>query len=121
MTFRVKLDDAWRGWQVKLYTLEQNEEPHATLVRGLRSWRWSLRTGKFLDRQPDPKEVPDGLLAVVISQRDELVLAWDELHPINPVSTVARDARQAAKDAAEAAEDERQTKGSVQKRRRPPH
>lgn len=46
-----------------------------------------LRSGEFLDKEPDPGGVPQGLLEEVQEVWDELVAEWDEMYPENPVSS----------------------------------
>ena len=78
-----------RQWTVKIRDRERVEPPHVTVLRGTRSWRLDLRTGEFMDEEPDPREVPRKLLQVVKEHWDDLRTAWDEMYPENPVSTEA--------------------------------
>lgn len=47
--------------------------------------RLSLRDGRFLDRNPDPDEVPAELVRVIEEHRDELCREWDIRNPLNLV------------------------------------
>ncbi len=51
-----------QGWKAKVQDKERNEEPHITLIWRKYRWRWGLRRRGFMDRQPDPKDVPAGLV-----------------------------------------------------------
>ena len=75
------------GWRAKIREKERTEEPRVTLLRRTKSWRLSLRTGKFLDTEPDPSDVPEGLLDYVrnTQQWDLLRREWDRKYPENPV------------------------------------
>ncbi len=75
-------------WKVKIRDKETREPPHTTIIRGTRSWRIDLRTGRFMDDVPDPKEVSDDLLQWVMSPTNwEMICnAWDRMYPGNPVS-----------------------------------
>jgi hypothetical protein len=74
-----------RAWKVKIRDRERCEPPHVTLLRGTTSWRIDLRTGRFLDREPHPDEVPLALVRLVQAQWPELVAAWDDMYPHNKV------------------------------------
>jgi len=50
------------GWKVKIREKEIREPPHVTIIRGTDSWRIDLRTGLFMERIPDPAEIPQELL-----------------------------------------------------------
>lgn len=89
MAFSLPIPPAWRsqGWKVKIRDKERVEPPHATIVRGTRAWRLSLRTGELLDHQPDPDDVPEALVAWVSEQVPALVTQWDAIYPENPVDS----------------------------------
>lgn len=74
-------------WKVKIRELERREPPHVTILRGTQSWRLNLRTGEFLDRRPDPREVPPKLLEHVRSAVPwkQLCDEWNRKYPDNPV------------------------------------
>lgn len=83
-----ELPEPWGGhWRLKIRDKERVEPPHVSLLRGSTCWRVSLRTTEFLDRKPDPREVPKRLVRHIESRLDELIRAWDELYPQNPVAS----------------------------------
>jgi hypothetical protein len=76
-------------WKVKIQDKELLcEEPHVTIWRGKKKWRYSLRRHAFLDPQPDPREVSGEVLQVIAMKEnyDELVRQWDARFPKNPVA-----------------------------------
>jgi hypothetical protein len=79
------------GWKVKIRDRERNEPPHVTILRGTRAWRINLRSGRFLDAVPDPKEVPPELLEVIDARWRTLRARWDEMYPENPVDSTEYD------------------------------
>lgn len=87
MPFELVLPDALRaqGWKVKIRELERLEPPHATVIRGTRTWRFALRDARFLDRDPPEREVRAGVVDHLRAHLDELRRAWDEKYPENPV------------------------------------
>ncbi len=74
-----------KQWAVKIRDRERVEPPHVTILRGRRAWRQDLRTGKFMDEEPDPNEVPEDLLKEVKDNWDVLCTTWDEMYPENRV------------------------------------
>lgn len=54
------------GWRVKIRDKENREPPHVTILRRTRAWRINLRTGQFMDRAPDPGDVPPELFEFVL-------------------------------------------------------
>ena len=54
-----------QGWKVKIRDRERNEPPHVTILHRTRAWRFDLRSGGFLDEEPDPKDVPEEVLAAI--------------------------------------------------------
>jgi len=50
-----------------------------------RAWRFGLREGAFLDREPNPSDVPRRIEGFLEENLLELVEAWDELYPHNKV------------------------------------
>lgn len=75
------------GWKVKIQDKERMEPPHVSLLKGTDKWRVNLRTGGFMDRKPDPSEVPDELLGILRDEQNWMwaIEAWDEMYPDNPV------------------------------------
>ena len=56
-----KLEKA--GWKIKIRDREKNiESPHATILIKTKCWRYNLRTKKFMDKNPNPKEIPAELI-----------------------------------------------------------
>ncbi|WP_156820305.1 hypothetical protein [Synechococcus sp. PCC 7336] len=74
-----------QGWKVKIRDRERVEPPHVTVICKRNSWRYGLREKAFLDDRPDPRDVPDALLAEIAAQLDTLRKKWDEMYPENPV------------------------------------
>jgi hypothetical protein len=95
MAFSLRLSPRWstQRWKVKIRDKERLEPPHVSLTRGLRTWRLGLRSGSFLDKEPDPAEVPIGLVEQVRASLDELRTAWDAMYPENPVESNHDDER----------------------------
>lgn len=87
MAFSLALPAEWarQGWKVKIRDDERNETPHVTFLRRRQAWRMSLRTGEFLDREPDPSGVPDELVERVWIKRAVLRHTWNLMYPENPV------------------------------------
>lgn len=73
-----------QGWRVKIRDAEIREPPHATIIRR-RAWRWGLRDRKFMDKQPDPSEVPPAVMEEVQRNHHVLCSEWDKMYPANPV------------------------------------
>ncbi len=74
-----------QGWKVKIRDRERLEPPHVTIIRGTQTWRFSLRSGEFLDDDPDPREVPENLLSEIYQDLERLRFEWDQMYPENPV------------------------------------
>ena len=86
MAFALKLPKKIaRQWAVKIRDRERVEPPHVTLLRKTRAWRLDLRTGQFMDKDPDPADVPPAVLRIIEVQWQVLCDAWDEMYPENPV------------------------------------
>lgn len=75
------------GWKVKIRDRERVESPHATMIRGSRRWRWDLRSRQFMDAQPNPRDVPGELRALLTAHHADLTRAWDATYPKNPVGS----------------------------------
>ncbi|MCE9545606.1 MAG: hypothetical protein K8T25_08825 [Planctomycetia bacterium] len=67
MAYTLLLSSALRKarWKVKIRDKETREPPHVTLIRGTEAWRIDLRTGGFMDADPDPSLLPEQLLAFI--------------------------------------------------------
>jgi len=89
MPFSLPLPDSFRhqGWKVKIREKERVEEPHATVIRGKQVWRYGLRSGAFLDAEPDPRLVPQQVVEAILGAMDVLRGQWDEAYPENPVES----------------------------------
>ena len=72
-------------WRVKIREKESREPPHVTVLRGTKAWRINLRTGRFMDRLPNPDELPQDLLDHVTANWELLCDEWDKKYPDNPV------------------------------------
>ena len=73
------------GWKAKIQDKERLEPPHVSILRRTDKWRINLRTGEFMDRRPDPAEVPQGLLDFLDDHWEWACDTWDEMYPDNPV------------------------------------
>lgn len=88
MAFQLLLPKRYRRqWSVKIRDRERVEPPHVTIMRRTQAWRLDLRTGEFMDREPDPDEVPAALLAVIRKRWKFLCATWDEIYLENPVKS----------------------------------
>lgn len=89
MPFSLPLPDSFRhqGWKVKIREKERVEEPHATVIRGKHVWRFGLRSGAFLDAEPDPRHVLQKIVEAIRGAMDVLRGQWDEAYPENPVES----------------------------------
>lgn len=87
VAYTAYLAEPWRsrGWKIKIFDRERNEGPHITIIRGTAYWRWGLRSQRFLDREPDSREVPKALVEFACENILLLSNAWNMLHPHNPV------------------------------------
>ena len=64
---------------------ERLEPPHATIFHRTRAWRFDLRSEKFLDKEPDAREVPKEVVEHVRSNLSLLRQEWDRIFPENRV------------------------------------
>lgn len=91
MAFNLRLPDSLKKarWKVKIRDKETREHPHVTILRGTKAWRINLRTGNFLEDDPDPSEVPDQLVELIKEEEtwQQLCNEWDRMYPDNPVSS----------------------------------
>lgn len=90
MPYSVPLSSTLRkaGWQVKIYDAEGPEEPHVSVFRIGRTWRISLRTGRFLDRGGAWIQIDPGVKQAIMADWDALRSEWDKLHgQYNPISS----------------------------------
>jgi hypothetical protein len=89
MPFALKLPEPWasRGWKAKIRDRERLEPPHVTILHKTSAWRFGLRSEKFLDREPDPRDVPEEVVGAVRSSLALLRQEWDRMFPENRVSS----------------------------------
>jgi hypothetical protein len=87
MAYSLALSRRWSAerWKVKIRDKERVEPPHVSLIRGTRTWRFGLRSRIFLDKEPNPAEVPAELVQEILASWDELIAEWDAMYPENPV------------------------------------
>jgi len=76
-----------QGWKLKIRDRERSEPPHVTILHKHRAWRLDLRSLRFLDREPDPAEVPRDIEKHILNNIDLLRKEWDEIYPENPVNS----------------------------------
>ena len=88
MGYELKMPKPLRdqGWKIKIRDRERTEHPHVTIIRGTQAWRYDIRNDRFMDREPDPKDVPDAVVSLIGQRMKELREHWDRLYPANPVS-----------------------------------
>lgn len=89
MPFTLNLPEPWpsRGWKVKIRDRERLEPPHVTILHKTRTWRFGLRSERFLDKEPDPKDVPKEVMDEIRSNLTRLRQEWDRMFPENPISS----------------------------------
>lgn len=89
MPYELALSPALKaqGWKVKIREKEANEPPHVSIMRRTTAWRWGLREEdqRFLDKEPDPNEVPREIVGVVAQNLVLLRNAWNRKYPENPI------------------------------------
>lgn len=90
MAYTLPLTDALRKarWKVKIRDKETREPPHVTIIRRTSAWRIDLRSGDFMDDDPDPADVPEKLIDLIKDEGtwQQLCDKWNEMYPNNPVS-----------------------------------
>ena len=74
-----------QGWKVKIRENERLEPPHVSIIRKMDTWRWDLRTQKFLDDKPSPKNVPEVLVTYIKSNISTLIEEWNKKYDHNKV------------------------------------
>ncbi len=74
-------------WKVKIQDKERLEPPHVSILRGTDRWRINLRTGEFMDRVPDSKDVPIQIIDLIAEDGtwEWLCEQWDAMYSENPV------------------------------------
>lgn len=76
-----------KGWKAKIRDRERLEPPHVTVMWKTFRWRWNLRACAFMDREPEPRDVPQELVEVLRVSLESLRQKWDEMYPENPVAS----------------------------------
>ena len=76
-----------QGWKVKIRDKERVEPPHVSLIKKNETWRWGLRTRKFLDKKPPGRLVPKKLITILLENIEILEKNWDQMYPENPVNS----------------------------------
>lgn len=86
MAFNLRLSVllAKMRWKVKIRDKERVEDPHFTIIHKTKTWRVSLRDGRFMDGG-SWKDMPDGLEQIVRAHWQRLCEGWDAMYPLNPV------------------------------------
>lgn len=89
MAYSLRLPKKFKQWKVKIRDRETAEPPHVTVVRKTLAWRLDLRTGEFMDVEPDPDQVPEALVKFIKDQArwQELSDEWDSMYPENPIES----------------------------------
>lgn len=89
MPFELWLPQKFRRarWKVKIREKESREPPHVTILQRTDAWRIDLRTGEFMDQQPDSANVPVELVEYIKSVKvwKQLCDEWNKKYPENPV------------------------------------
>lgn len=90
MAFPLPLPEHLRraGWVVKIRDKERSEPPHVTVLRGTRRWRINLRTLRFMNKKPPPREVPLEIRRAINDEIGTLRRAWDRMYPHNVVGEI---------------------------------
>ncbi len=88
MALSLPLPPPWesRGWRVKIRDRERLEPPHVTVLHRTRQWRWNLRSGRFMDKEPPPGDVPEAIVTAIAENLPLLRAQWDAMYPSNPVA-----------------------------------
>lgn len=85
MAYSLPLPQRFKQWKVKIHDLERVEPPHAHIMRKTESWRLDLRAGTYMDKEPDPAEVPGDLRHIIDQNWALLRATWDQMYPDNLV------------------------------------
>ena len=89
MAYSLRLPRKFKQWKVKIRDRETVEPPHVTLLRKTQAWRIDLRTGKFMDAEPDPDDVPEALVRIIKAEGNWQTLReqWDSMYPHNLIES----------------------------------
>lgn len=86
MPYELLLPNALKPWKVKIFDNELLfEEPHVTIIFKSTCWRFSLRSRSFLDKNPEPSEVPSRVVAHIEAKLETLCNEWNARFPTNPI------------------------------------
>jgi hypothetical protein len=86
MPYELPLPNAFKQWTVKIFDNELPfEEPHVTIIFKQARWRWGLRREDFLEDNPNPKDVPAGILDELAGNLEQLRKEWNTRFPNNRV------------------------------------
>jgi hypothetical protein len=90
--FPLTLPEPWasRGWKAKIRDRERVEPPHVTILFKTSAWRFGLRTGTFLDKEPNPNEVPEEVMGAVGLNLALLREEWDRMYPENCIASTGQ-------------------------------
>jgi hypothetical protein len=87
MPYELLLPNALRPWKVKIFDNELLfEEPHVTIIFKSTRWRFSLRSRNFLDKSPEPSQVPSRVVAQIEANLETLCDEWNARFPTNPIA-----------------------------------
>lgn len=91
MAFQLPLPEPLRRaqWKVKIRDKERAEPPHVSIMHKHRTWRFDLRSRRFLDKEPPPSDCSAEVLKAILAALPTLVAAWDDMYPHNPVGGTA--------------------------------
>ena len=87
MAYSLPLPARFKQWRVKIHDLELVEPPHVHILRKTESWRLDLRTGEYMDDEPDPSDVPDELRDIIDQNWAVIQAQWDAMYPENLVQS----------------------------------
>ena len=92
MSTKLRLPEPWwsRGWRIKIRGWEVVEPPHLTLMKGTLAWRFGLRNRRFLDKHPDPADVPEEIVKFLRKNLKKYIRQWDSMYPENPVRSTSK-------------------------------
>jgi len=91
MSYSLPLPKMFKQWKVKIRDRERVEPPHVTVLRKTEAWRIDLRTGRFMDAEPPPEDVPEALVKFIMANWRALQEQWDAMYPKNPTGSGVED------------------------------
>ena len=83
-----------QGWKVKIRDKERSEDPHVTIIKGVKAWRLNLRSKEFMDTSPPEKEVPEKLKKEILEEKKfkRIIEEWNKMYPWNKVDSQSEEA-----------------------------